>query len=80
MKFSPNNLFLAVGCRDDCIYIYSTSISLSETGSGRDIHSVGSCSLRAMHRLKGHSSTITHLDWSYDSMLLQSTCAAYELL
>ncbi len=33
-----------------------------------------------MHRLKGHSSTITHLDWSYDGRLLRSTCAAYELL
>lgn len=40
----------------------------------------GTCILRAMHRLRGHSSSITHLDWSYDSKLLRSTCSAYELL
>jgi WD40 repeat protein len=29
---------------------------------------------------KGHSSFITHLDWSGDSKFLQSNCGAYELL
>ena len=29
---------------------------------------------------KGHSSYITHLDWSADSRILQSNCGAYELL
>ena len=29
---------------------------------------------------KGHSSYITHLDWSADSRMIQSTCGAYELL
>jgi hypothetical protein len=28
----------------------------------------------------GHSSYITHLDWSADSRILQSNCGAYELL
>jgi len=36
--------------------------------------------LRLVHRLKGHSSSVTHLDWSFDSQLVRSTCAAYELL
>jgi WD40 repeat protein len=31
-------------------------------------------------RLHGHSSAITHLDWSADSALMQSNCAAYEIL
>jgi len=30
--------------------------------------------------LKGHSSFITHLDWSSDNKFLQSNCGAYELL
>jgi WD40 repeat protein len=29
---------------------------------------------------KGHSSFITHIDWSTDSKWLQSNCGAYELL
>lgn len=29
---------------------------------------------------KGHSSYLTHIDWSADSHYLQSTCGAYELL
>ena len=80
VKFSPSNERIALGTRDDTIYIYSVELSLNQTGSARNMHTVGNCVLRAMHRLRGHSSTITHFDWSYDSQLLQSTCAAYELL
>ena len=36
--------------------------------------------LKPLKRLKGHKSYITHLDWSADNTLLQSTCGAYELL
>eukprot|EP01015_Nassula_variabilis_P015377 TRINITY_DN2294_c0_g1_i3.p1 TRINITY_DN2294_c0_g1~~TRINITY_DN2294_c0_g1_i3.p1 ORF type:complete len:168 (+),score=13.09 TRINITY_DN2294_c0_g1_i3:108-611(+) len=31
-------------------------------------------------RCRGHSSYITHLDWTEDSSSLHSTCGAYELL
>lgn len=31
-------------------------------------------------RCSGHSSYITHLDWSADSRIIQSNCGAYELL
>ncbi|KAG2450199.1 hypothetical protein HYH02_000301 [Chlamydomonas schloesseri] len=31
-------------------------------------------------RCSGHSSYITHLDWSLDSRMIQSNCGAYELL
>jgi len=31
-------------------------------------------------RCRGHSATVTHLDWSRDSSVLQSNCAGYEIL
>ena len=33
-----------------------------------------------MATFKGHSSYITHLDWSLDGRIIQSNCGAYELL
>ena len=69
VKFSPNNEHLALGARDNYIYVYACTLS-----------GAGSCLLRPLHRLGGHSSYITHIDWSSDSLLLQSTCGAYELL
>ena len=33
-----------------------------------------------MHKLKGHTATILQIDWSVDSMLIQSVCNAYELM
>jgi hypothetical protein len=33
-----------------------------------------------VRRLKGHTSYVTHLDWSADSSLIQSNCGAYEIL
>lgn len=38
------------------------------------------CSYARLARCSGHSSYITHLDWSLDGAILQSTCGAYELL
>jgi WD40 repeat protein len=34
--------------------------------------------LQALHR--GHSSTVTAVDWSADSRALRSTCQGYEIL
>jgi WD40 repeat protein len=84
MSFSPANDKLAVGSRDDSIYVYQAQmdvvVAAGAGAQGRQTTHTPRCVLRAMHRLKGHSSTITHLDWSYDGRLLRSTCAAYELL
>lgn len=80
VKFSPSNDKIALGCRDDCIYLYNCELGTVQTGQGRNITVKGMCVLRALHKLRGHSSTISHIDWSFDSKLLRSTCNAYELL
>eukprot|EP00943_MAST-04B_sp_MAST-4B-sp1_P004168 g4168.t1 len=33
-----------------------------------------------LSRCKGHTSYITHIDWSRDSQILQSNCGAYEII
>ncbi len=72
VKFSPDQLKIAAGSEDDTICIYSCEYGNDE--------STPTCPLRPLHRLRGHSSYITHLDWSKDSQILRSSCGAYELL
>ena len=64
IKYSPDGKLLAFGSHDRRIYLYNT---LKNVYSKRAI-------------CKGHSSYITHLDFSIDSKNLQSNCGAYELL
>ncbi|KAJ7989291.1 hypothetical protein DPEC_G00317960 [Dallia pectoralis] len=66
MHFSPDGSILAIGSHDNYIYIYAV------TDSGRKYSRVGKCS--------GHSSFITHLDWSMDSQHLMSNSGDYEIL
>ncbi|XP_041351866.1 echinoderm microtubule-associated protein-like 2 isoform X3 [Gigantopelta aegis] len=66
IQYSPDGKYLAVGSRDNCIYVYQ----VSEGGS--TYAKVGKCS--------GHSSFITHLDWSVDSQYLRSNSGDYEVL
>ncbi|XP_066947603.1 echinoderm microtubule-associated protein-like 2 isoform X39 [Macrobrachium rosenbergii] len=66
LKFSPNGQYLAVGSRDNNIYIYQVSEDC------RKYTRVGRC--------QGHSSFVTHLDWSADSQFLQTNSGDYELL
>ncbi|XP_039596876.1 echinoderm microtubule-associated protein-like 1 isoform X5 [Polypterus senegalus] len=66
MQYSPDGSFLAIGSHDNYIYIYSVS------EKGKKYSRVGKCS--------GHSSFITHLDWSIDSQYLMSNSGDYEIL
>lgn len=70
-KFSPNGKMLAVGSHDGYIDLYTLHLS----GVGPE-----SVDLKPIKRLKGHRSYVTHVDWSADNRLLQSTCGGYELL
>lgn len=74
IKFSPNDKMLAVGSHDGYIDIYSCTAALATHLTA------AKAELRYLKRLRGHVSYITHLDWSADNLLLQSTCGAYEIL
>ena len=58
--------YLAVGSHDNFIYLFT----VSEEGKQYKKHG----------RLSGHSSYITHFDWSKDSQYLQSNSGDYEIL
>lgn len=66
IRYAPNGSTLAVGSADCNIYLYSVDVA-NRKYSRRAI-----CS--------GHSSRVTHLDWSKDSAFLQSNSQDYELL
>ncbi|XP_054261593.1 echinoderm microtubule-associated protein-like 2 isoform X3 [Macrosteles quadrilineatus] len=66
VKFSPDARYLALGSRDNNIYIYQVGEDM------RKYSRVGRCT--------GHSSFITHLDWSEDSQYVRSNSGDYELL
>jgi WD40 repeat protein len=68
IKFSPNDEYLASGSHDNIICVYNCRFNEN------------SCIIRPLHKLRGHTSFVTHLDWSLDSKIIQSTCASYELL
>ena len=72
VAFSPDNCKIAAGSSDDSICIYGCDMNVDKQSA--------KCSMQPLHRLRGHSSYITHLDWSKDGQLLRSTCGAYELL
>ena len=66
VAFSPDGSMLALGSRDNFVYIYEVTGDLSKFSR------IGKCS--------GHSSFITHIDWSADGVNLQTTSGDYELL
>lgn len=68
IKFSPSNDMIALGTHDNFIYIYGCDLSVQETGYGQNVTSVGLCTLKALQRLRGHTSYITHLG------MIPSTC------
>ncbi|KTG41402.1 hypothetical protein cypCar_00000837 [Cyprinus carpio] len=58
--------YLAVASHDNFVYIYSV------TENGRKYSRVGKCT--------GHSSFVTHLDWSTDSQFIVTNSGDYEIL
>ncbi|XP_026668685.1 echinoderm microtubule-associated protein-like 2 isoform X3 [Ceratina calcarata] len=66
VRFSPNGTLLALGSRDNYIYVYQVNEDATKYSR------VGRC--------MGHSSFITHLDWSVDGQYLRSNSGDYELL
>nr|XP_061815990.1 echinoderm microtubule-associated protein-like 3 isoform X1 [Nerophis lumbriciformis] len=66
MRYSPDGSCLAVGSHDNFIYIYNV------TENGRHYTRFGRCN--------GHSSFITHLDWSKDGGYIMSNSGDYEIL
>ncbi|KAK3752556.1 hypothetical protein QZH41_013411, partial [Actinostola sp. cb2023] len=68
LKFSPDGVYLALASHDNYIYVFKLQLN----GVGQSIELQGKCS--------GHTSYVTHLDWSADSTQIQSTSGDYELL
>jgi len=68
LKFDPSGDFLAVGSHAGMIDIFRRA----------DPDDLGSYALHST--CQGHSSFITHIDWTADGMNLRSNCGAYELL
>uniref|UniRef100_A0A671XXX1 Echinoderm microtubule-associated protein-like 4 n=1 Tax=Sparus aurata TaxID=8175 RepID=A0A671XXX1_SPAAU len=66
MRFSEDGSLLAVGSHDNFIYLYNVS------DRGRKYSRYGKCT--------GHSSYITHLDWSPDNNFIMSNSGDYEIL
>ncbi|XP_078005036.1 echinoderm microtubule-associated protein-like 3 isoform X2 [Phascolarctos cinereus] len=66
VRYSPDGMYLAIGSHDNTIYIYSVSCD------GAKCSRFGRC--------VGHSSFITHLDWSKDGSFIMSNSGDYEIL
>lgn len=66
IQYSPDNALVALGSRDNFIYVYRVD------DAGARYSRLGKC--------LGHSSYITHLDWSEDSQYIRSNSGDYELL
>ncbi|XP_066575039.1 echinoderm microtubule-associated protein-like 3 isoform X3 [Amia ocellicauda] len=76
MRYSPDGNFLAVGSHDNFIYIYTVG------DNSRRYTRFGKCTADpgSAVSLQGHSSFITHLDWSKDSKFIMSNSGDYEIL
>ena len=80
LAFSPDGNMLAAGGHDRCVSLHEVCErpafpDASETGP-----ELPDVELVRRARCKGHSSTITSVDWSGDSCSLRSTCRGYEIL
>ncbi|TSN57714.1 Echinoderm microtubule-associated protein-like 1 [Bagarius yarrelli] len=66
VKYSPDGAYIAVGSHDNFVYIYAV------TENGRKYSRVSKCT--------GHSSFVTHLDWSINSQYIVTNSGDYEIL
>nr|XP_032811871.1 echinoderm microtubule-associated protein-like 2 isoform X2 [Petromyzon marinus] len=66
MRYSPDGSMLAIGSHENFIFLHAVS------EDGRRYTRLGKCT--------GHSSFITHLDWSVDGEFLVSNSGDYEIL
>ncbi|XP_071055971.1 echinoderm microtubule-associated protein-like 2 isoform X1 [Onthophagus taurus] len=66
IQYSPDGNLVAIGSRDNHIYIYQVN------DGGIRCSKVGKC--------MGHSSFVTHIDWSSDSQIIRSNSGDYEVL
>ncbi|XP_066535588.1 echinoderm microtubule-associated protein-like 4 isoform X1 [Hoplias malabaricus] len=66
MRYTVDGTLLAVGSHDNFIYLYTVS------DKGRKYSRYGKCT--------GHSSYITHLDWSPNNKFIMSNSGDYEIL
>jgi WD40 repeat protein len=66
LKFSPDGLYLAAGCKDGNIYLY--------------IRNDDKKTFRRQAVCRGHMGAVTHLDFSANSQYLQSNGADHALL
>ncbi|GAA6097398.1 echinoderm microtubule-associated protein-like 2 isoform X1 [Tachysurus ichikawai] len=66
IRYSPDGAYLAVGSHDNFVYIYAV------TENGRKYSRLSKCT--------GHSSFVTHLDWSTNSQYIVTNSGDYEIL
>jgi len=71
LKFSPDGDLLAAGSHDNFIDVYQVGSLPSDEAQ---------VAWKRKCRCVGHSSYITHLDWSKDGKVLQSNSGDYEIL
>ena len=66
VRYSPNGRQVCTGSRENVIDLFDVKNKTSPYHHRK--------------RLTGHSGTVTKLDWSCDSLVLQSNCKAFEIL
>ena len=83
VKYSPDGALLAAACHDNNIYLFEAGGAGGGDGQPGGAKGGGGGGAGAYKRLavcRGHSSFVTHIDFSRDGTVLQSNDAAHEIL